>query len=211
MILQINTHSFVDLITNSSSELFVCDTEKTLEMVQVLIEKIIVNYYDELGETCPPIWDSIFNKPQLCEEDFNINSYPDKQELYEAKQDYWNTSAIREAKYKIEELNPYPQELNKLEWNERYKTELYQKWSKKDRQLRKKYLQPLYDEHEKKVEKVLNYFKNQGIEDPQTLFDYGITTKSGNILLYSSSDNSVPWECVTRIENVLNATRYHLG
>ena len=32
-IFTIDTHSFVDVITNSSTELFVCDTDKSLEMV----------------------------------------------------------------------------------------------------------------------------------------------------------------------------------
>ena len=34
----IGTHSFVDVITNSSTELFVCDTEKTIEAVKQILK-----------------------------------------------------------------------------------------------------------------------------------------------------------------------------
>jgi len=58
----INPHSFIDVITNSSTELFVCSGNKTLEMVEELIsnigwcearkpneeELLIVKYKDEL-------------------------------------------------------------------------------------------------------------------------------------------------------------------
>lgn len=42
----IPVHSFVDVITNSSSELFVLDTNKSVEMV----ENIIINYWNQIRE-----------------------------------------------------------------------------------------------------------------------------------------------------------------
>lgn len=38
MKLLIKTHSFIDVITNSSTELFICDTSKTLEEVKQIIQ-----------------------------------------------------------------------------------------------------------------------------------------------------------------------------
>lgn len=39
-VIKIETHSFVDVITNSSTELFVCNTDKSVEMVkEILTEK----------------------------------------------------------------------------------------------------------------------------------------------------------------------------
>jgi len=38
-ILLINTHSFIDVITNSSTELFVCNNDKTLEQVKEILEE----------------------------------------------------------------------------------------------------------------------------------------------------------------------------
>lgn len=42
-VLIIKPHSFVDLITNSSSELFVCETEKSLEAVLSIAEELYEN------------------------------------------------------------------------------------------------------------------------------------------------------------------------
>ena len=41
MILIINIHSFIDLITNSSTELFVLDTDKSLEVVKDILQEAI--------------------------------------------------------------------------------------------------------------------------------------------------------------------------
>jgi hypothetical protein len=40
----IKTHSFVDLITNSSSELFVCNTDKTVKMAKEILIKLAKLY-----------------------------------------------------------------------------------------------------------------------------------------------------------------------
>lgn len=40
-VIVIDTHSFVDLITNSSSELFVCNTTKTVDMVKGLLKELL--------------------------------------------------------------------------------------------------------------------------------------------------------------------------
>ena len=40
MIFKINFHSFVDVITNSSTELFVIDTDKSLELIKEFLQDI---------------------------------------------------------------------------------------------------------------------------------------------------------------------------
>lgn len=45
----ISVHSFVDVITNSSTELFVCDTEKSVEMVRQMVDEIQDKYPNEYG------------------------------------------------------------------------------------------------------------------------------------------------------------------
>lgn len=126
MILVIIYHSFVDLITNSSTELFVCDTDKSLEMVKDIVEKIINNYYDELGyDERPDIW-------------------------FDPKLKNWN------AIFKLPTIAAY----NNSHW---------------------------------------------------ATDSYGFNVEKGNIILESAADNSVPYSCWDRIEEVLNARRYHLG
>ena len=48
-ILIINPHSTVDVITNSSSELFVCDTDKSVTLVEDYIHAEIALSKDEDG------------------------------------------------------------------------------------------------------------------------------------------------------------------
>jgi hypothetical protein len=46
-ILIVNVHSMIDVITNSSTELFVCDTDKSIETVKELLKELLEKY-DEL-------------------------------------------------------------------------------------------------------------------------------------------------------------------
>jgi len=43
-VISINLHSFVDLITNSSTELFVCDTKKSIEAIKSLLVDMLELY-----------------------------------------------------------------------------------------------------------------------------------------------------------------------
>jgi hypothetical protein len=47
----INIHSFVDVITNSSTELFVCDTDKALETVKSMVSEMESKYPSEYGHS----------------------------------------------------------------------------------------------------------------------------------------------------------------
>jgi hypothetical protein len=41
--------------------------------------------------------------------------------------------------------------------------------------------------------------------------DYGYNYKKGDIIIESSSDNSIPWRLQEDISDVFNAVRHHLG
>lgn len=45
----IRIHSFVDVITNSSTELFVCNTDKSVDMVKSLIDEMQAKFPNEYG------------------------------------------------------------------------------------------------------------------------------------------------------------------
>lgn len=49
MIIRVNPHSLVDLITNSSTEIFVVNTDKTVEVVREMIDEIQGKYPNEYG------------------------------------------------------------------------------------------------------------------------------------------------------------------
>jgi hypothetical protein len=74
-VLAITIHSFVDLITNSSSELFVCDGKKSLETVEEVILKLAAAH-NEMGEgskvpTDASLFEHVFKKPYVSKFGFD--------------------------------------------------------------------------------------------------------------------------------------------
>jgi hypothetical protein len=62
----INTHSCIDVITNSSSELFICSTDKSLEVIKDIIITFVIAYDKayEYGKT----FEDMFEEPYILEE-----------------------------------------------------------------------------------------------------------------------------------------------
>lgn len=75
-LLIISTHSFVDLITNSSSELFICDTDKTLDT----IKDILTDLAEKHNISHDQLFGSIIKEPSICQYTFDINQYPGAEE-----------------------------------------------------------------------------------------------------------------------------------
>ncbi len=73
-ILIIRPHSFVDLITNSSSELFVCSTDKTVEAVKEIIEKLIAMHGELSGSRGD--FTSMFGAIEVAKYDFDYAAIP---------------------------------------------------------------------------------------------------------------------------------------
>jgi hypothetical protein len=73
-LLVISPHSFVDLITNSSTELFVCDTEKTLQAVKELLAKLL-KMHDELTNE-ENTFESVFKEPYVAKYEFDFYNVP---------------------------------------------------------------------------------------------------------------------------------------
>jgi len=59
-----NVHSFVDVITNSSTELFVCDTEKSAEAVGELLREVLAGYNVSMGTDFQ--FDAVFCEPEVA-------------------------------------------------------------------------------------------------------------------------------------------------
>jgi len=62
----INNHSFVDVITNSSSELFICNTGKSIEFVKEILAEMLQTYSKATGKEY--IFDHVFGDIYLAEE-----------------------------------------------------------------------------------------------------------------------------------------------
>jgi len=110
-ILIFKPHSIVDIITNSSSELFVCNTDKTVEF----IEKFIADF-SEISHTS-----SLCEVYQITEE--NIEDFVDEYIFgwYINKYDWFNChTLINELKFKMEGF--YNQTKYHGDWVEHNKT-----------------------------------------------------------------------------------------
>ena len=66
----INSHSFVDVITNSSTELFVINSEKSVELIKEICEDLIATY--NKSNSCTYTFSGCFNEPYIVDEN-NIN------------------------------------------------------------------------------------------------------------------------------------------
>ena len=102
---RIRIHSYVNLISNSSSELFVCSTDKTVQVVKKVVEEIYKNWYDNVRDpqyTYPhvtEIWKLIFQEPTVAEYVFNWYAFPNnlKDEFLKYNEDNFK----RRAYYRI--------------------------------------------------------------------------------------------------------------
>jgi hypothetical protein len=61
--LVINQHSFVDVITNSSTELYVCDKEKSLEAVKEILVNILNSHNKATGRE--DAFEDVFSEPHF--------------------------------------------------------------------------------------------------------------------------------------------------
>lgn len=91
----INTHSFIDVITNSSSEIFICDTTKSLDDITALVKNKEKKWPNKYGEHVNIYlddassyydYDCNFNEYQISEmieflEKYGFKIIPPKEEL----------------------------------------------------------------------------------------------------------------------------------
>lgn len=74
-IISINLDSFVGIITNSSSELFVLERQKSLEFVKEVITTLI-NSYNSIHESSYT-YDTCFKEPEYCKYHFQYYKLPE--------------------------------------------------------------------------------------------------------------------------------------
>ncbi len=66
-LLIIDIHSFIDVITNSSSELFICDTKKSVESVKEALESFLIAY--NTGNEMDYSFEAVFGKIDIITEE----------------------------------------------------------------------------------------------------------------------------------------------
>lgn len=95
----VSPHSFVDLITNSSSELFVCNTKKSVEAVKDVLKALADlrnqrlpliedRYHGGPMPTDDKLFDGVFSEPTASEWDFNLYDFPLRETWFSMYEDY---------------------------------------------------------------------------------------------------------------------------
>ncbi len=96
----INTHSFVDLITNSSSELFICDTQKTVKMVEELLRELLKKHAEFSDAPNSYAFSSVFKPISVAKFTFDMDLFPlDLVRIYKSYNEgrsgnHWNDPPI---------------------------------------------------------------------------------------------------------------------
>lgn len=167
----IKPHSFVDVITNSSSELFVIHSKKDVNMIRGILEELIA-VSNKAGNDGKTTFDEAFNE--------NIVKIKTDEE---AIREVWNNVYFFDYNWNNIDDSIH----NKI--YEMKEVENIKKW-------------------EDKNEKAFEIFKNMCEKGE---FDYKKHIKVGDIIVYSRSDNSIPWGIVDAIEGMFDCQRIHLG
>ncbi len=112
----ISLHSFVDVITNSSSELFVCNTKKSVEAVKATIEALAEKYNEECDHRnheypfspvrMEHIWTGVFSEPKASTITLEVTQFPDWAE--------WQKAFGGEYRWDRKDKHPSFQEAGKI-------------------------------------------------------------------------------------------------
>jgi hypothetical protein len=113
----ISPHSFVDLITNSSSELFICDTKKSIDTVkEIVIELVNITNQKLKLKDCEEystsyVFTDMFQEPEIFQ--YNIPNTPEYHELKDLMGfNLEDTCEVyrycREGEMEWERMNPAP-------------------------------------------------------------------------------------------------------
>jgi len=233
----INLHSFIDVITNSSTELFVCDTDKTVEMVkEILIADPNVYGYEEpwvfnineyrewrkqrkiAEEDNNKYWEE-HGKPSHIMDKFwdspfsNIEGWfydtEDEDDMEYLRKSYIEDGP-RTGGYWNSDNNIYKGRLSKAE----DKATLITKLSINI----KNHLRVRYDAKTAEIQKIYDEIKAQD-EKPDWWVNphkYHYNEQptddlDGKIIIMGEGDNSMPYDHFDWIERTFNATRHHLG
>lgn len=215
----VNSHSIIDVITNSSSELFVCKTDKTLETVKELLKS-----NTQLYGYCEP-WI------------FNIDEY------YEWKKhthmNWWGSRAINEGEEEFD--NPKFHMIsgwfsdNSTEEDLMYiRKEIIEHgpkrgfgWFSGDHTYRERLanatknlsdFKAKMEAEDQEIDKIYAELeatphKPDWWENPLPFVwnSTSITSIDGCVMIESTDDNSIPFDEFDWIEETFHARRYHLG
>ena len=198
-ILIINTQSFVDVITNSSSELFICNTNKSLDAVKDILKDML-----EKSDYSTSFEDAFGDVQYISSVDTQLND------------SWWSgmpkTEEDAKAQRRKEILeNKIWEEVrdNNMDWNERNKL-----------------VDKRVQDELTRIHRLLKFETIDGGEMDIPEWWYTLKDPSdryytpsldwreryiGKVIITSNGDNSIPYDLFDEIENTFDADRRHLG
>ena len=194
-LLVINTHSVIDVITNSSSELFVCQTEQTIEAVKEMLRARGVDGVED---------------PWI----FNLQDYREWRTLqqYKTQKDWDHHFAVIEGWFydpqnedDLRDLRNEHIDKYNSPWHDRLRRAAGTAagWENRDAELKK-----IYEELEYSSDR-----PDWWMHPWEGTWQSGssVETLNGCVMIESEGDNTVDYEHWGWIEGTFNARRYHLG
>lgn len=207
-ILTINAQSFVDVITNSSSELFICNTDKSIDVIKEILQDMLTKYNEENNSSNS--FSDCFGAISIVGDNNQTGTYfIDDLPLTE------HDALVQRRKEIIQTIISDNYE----------KDPVYQKkdWNEKDRILKRetdaRYLEYTRDE---KVSKVISGKDSlpswwfTGNKPKKSNWDYDSPMRwrgmyKGKLIIESATDNSIPYDLFDTIESTFSAERHHMG
>ena len=185
MIISFKLHSTIDVITNSSSELFVCDTTKSLEFVNEFLKNIL-DVYNSGNDTHYQFDDVYGDVYTVNEENFD--------EFFKSVVIDWD---FKRWNWEVSEMKEYSDFINEYKAEHNLETKYpYDKFKDYNKDAAEK-VNKAWDEH----------VELWSVANKQIVKDSAI----GNIVIKSADENSIPFALFDLIEHTFNGDRLHLG
>lgn len=231
----IKIHSFVSVITNSSTELFVCKTKKKIKAVKEILQKIL-DGYNIINDSSYGM--DVFDEPWV----FSVKKYREwvkEEKVIRAECDEtkdWSKLWEHENHIRYGSIQGWfhddesPEEMEEMrkhviEYGERvnlffgcstttdspYRNRIWEaakgKDGKHDFDAEKKELEKIYKEIEAKKDKPTWW------DEPwkHQWTDALVKDLDGCVIICGSGDNSIPYDIWDFINSKLNGRNYHLG
>lgn len=192
----INPHSFVDVITNSSTELFVCDTKKEISFIKEALKEML-KLYNKLHDAKFTYKDCFKDPVIVYKNKVDVVNNLTEGACYGHMPKTKKDALINGRKHKIE-----------YDFVDKYDIKQKSGESREDYLVRQ---EECYKNVYKKFEKDPPDWWDNPFDD---FYDYdrlNIEELHGKILIFGASDNSIPYDLFELIQGAFGAERYHLG
>ena len=224
-------HSWVDFISNSSSEVFIGNTNKTVDTIKTAIEKIV----ETVDGGSSSLWTSMLQEPEVSKwtitaapRDYDYNAYenkprelidhevkapkyPDGKATKKQEDEYNKKWSVHNEKRREIEDRVYAKERKESE-NEQ--TSFFKQVCKTNGIDYADLGEPEFDYYDKTAR--LSYPNAKDslkpfVERVDFCVSWGISINKGDVLIFTQSDNSFSYQYFYIVDSLLGGNHYHLG